>query len=288
MSYEIPTVEQQRVQQEMYNQDRKRFMNMEQNKRKYTDFVSESKIYLLSEALNYFLQPCLKDANNQMGKFLCESFVTEETTPRLLSHMKSQSVLLASIAEAVESTHRVVVHGAKDTDPSTFKISKTVTDNFFEKLETLSEPEITTRINKNVCCAIEDYAIANAEDKEKLDKLAAETKEKIDNIKAKNKEEKEKIKQEFVQMYRRQVDEIKGRKNYRRINLFEEMMNLATQSTVNDKAMLETFTGDNGKLDVRAIRRNVTTMYTFLEMLNVLELKNVNESYVKKVLEDMK
>ena len=43
MSYEIPTVEQQRVQQEMYNQDRKRFMNMEQNKRKYTDFVSEDR-----------------------------------------------------------------------------------------------------------------------------------------------------------------------------------------------------------------------------------------------------
>lgn len=287
MKYEIPTLEQQRIEQDLYNQDRKRFMEQEQIKKKYSAFIKESKTYLLSEALNYFLQPCLKDANKQMGKLLCESFVTEETAPKLLTHMKGKSVLLALVAEAVEDTHKVVVHGAKDTDPSTFKISKTVTDKFFERLDTLSEPEITDRINKNVCRAIEDYVEANAKDKEKLDKLAEETKDKINNIQARTKEQKEKIEQECVQMYKRQVNDIKRRKGYRRINLFEEMMNLATQNTLGDKSMLESFTGEDGKLNVPAIRRNVTTMYTFLEMVNVLELKMINEGYVKKVLKDM-
>ncbi len=287
MNYEIPSTNTQSyIQQEMYNNDRRREANARQIAKEYSDFVSNSKIYFVSEALNYFLQPCLESISYQgkeKGKLICEEFVKEEGADKLLSTMSKKSLILSGIAEACNSAHKQVIHGCDSTDPSTYKITKTISDKFFEKLDGMSDKNITKKINERVCKSVEDYVQSNVEDKENLDKLADETKEKIDNIKAKTTEQKDKIAQEFTMLYKKKVGEIKSHKN-KAINIFEAMMSSATESALQDKALLEAYTNSDGKLDIEGIRENVTVMYTFLEMVNTLNIKSITPEYINKIV----
>ena len=288
--YEIPINENAYAARERYLADKKRSEDMMKVKKEYADFITNSRDYFLSEAMNMFLQQSLDEETSsedrEYGKALVEGFVKENTSLKLLTEFSKKSLFLAGIADVVKESHQKVIHGCKEGNCDTFKITNSVNNDFFDKLIGLTDEKITKKINERVCDSIENYVQANVNDKLDLEELAEKTKEKIDNIKAKNPEEREKIVGEFTNLYNKQVNAIKQRTN-RKVGVYEQIMHNITRSIVSDQSILESFTNESGKLNVNKIKGKVTVMYTFLEMLNTTKMANVNEAYIENVMKNM-
>ena len=288
--YEIPVNENAYAERERYLTDKKNTENVMKAKKQYSEFISNSRDYFLSESINMILQQSLDEnttaENREYGKALVEGFVKDHGSIKLLSEFAKKTFLLASISQLVNEAHQKVLHSCKENDSKTFKITKTVDSEFFDRLIGLSDEKITSEINERVCDSLENYVQANVNDKLDLEELAEKTKEKIENIKAKNAEERDKIVKEYTTQYNKQVHSIKNRIN-RKVGLFEQMMYTTTRNIVSDQTILESFTNESGKLDVNKIQGKVTVMYTFLEMLNTTKMANVNEPYIEKILRNM-
>lgn len=292
--YEIPVNESAYAARSRYLNDKKMAEEKQKAQKEYTDFISNSRDYLVAEAFNMILTESLdedtSEEDRQYGKALIEGFVKEQNTVKLLSDMSRKSLFLAGIAEAVKETHEKIVHGCADGDKNNFRITKTVNDEFFQKLVGLKDNKITEKINERVCNAVEDYIQANVNDKLDLEELAEKTKERIEVAKSKGKtaEEQKKIEESVTLQYKKQVQEIKNRSNHRKVGLYEQVMHYMTQGVVSDQNILESFTTSSGKLNMNKITGKVNVLYTFLEMLNTTKIVNVDEAFVESVLKDMK
>lgn len=288
--YEIPVNETAYAAKERYLKDKIQNENKHKLNEEYTEFIKNSRDYFLSEAINMILQKSLNEdtslEDREYGKALVEGFVQENGSIKLLREFSKKSLLLANIASIVNEAHQQVLHSCKEGDSKTFRITKTVDSQFFDRLMNCSDEKINEKINQRVCDSIEDYVQANVNDRLDLDELADKTKEKIENIKAKTADERDKIVAEFTNQYNKQVKDIKSRKN-RKVGIYEQLLYSASQGIVRDKTVLESFMNESGSLNVSKIRDKVTVMYTFLEMLNTTKMANINESYIEKVIKNM-
>ena len=289
-SYEIPVSENAYSARERYLNDKKREKELLESKKLYSEFISNSRDYFLMESINMILQNSLNEDTSEedrnYGKALVEGFVKETGSLKLLSEFGNKSLLLAGIADLVEESHQKVLHSCKEGECKTFKITKTIEDDFFDKLIGLNDDKITEKINERVCSSIEDFVQANVNDKLDLEELAEKTKEKIDNIKARNTEERQKIEESYTLQYNREVQKIKQRAN-RKVSVYEQIMDTMARNIVSDESIRESFLLESGQLDTSRIMRKVTTMYTFLETLNTTKIANVNESYIENILKNM-
>ena len=288
--YEIPVSESAYNAKERYLSDKKTEKSLLESRKEYSEFISNSRDYFLVESINMILQNSLNEETSEedreYAKALVEGFVEEKGSIKLLSEMSTKSLMLAGIADLVKESHTKVIHSCKEGDSKTLKITKTIEDNFFDKLIGLNDNKITEKINERVCASLEDFVQANVNDKLDLEELAERTQEKINNIKAKNLEEKNKIEESFVQQYNRESARIKQRA-HRKVSVYEQIMDKMTRSIVADEAIRESFVLESGQLDMGKITGKVTTMYTFLEMLNTTKIVNVNESYIENILKNM-
>ena len=288
--YEIPVNENAYSANERYLNDKKREKEILEAKKAYSDFISNSRDYFLVESINMILQNSLNEdtskEDREYGKALVEGFVRETGSLKLLSEFGRKSLLLGGIADLVKESHTKVLHSCKEGDAKSFKITKTIEDDFFDKLIGLNDEKITEKINERVCNALEDFVQCNVNDKLDLEELAEKTKEKIDNIKAKNAEERKKIEESYTFQYNKEVQKIKQRAN-RKVGVYEQIMDTMTRSIVGDKSIRESFLLESGQLDTSKIRGKVNTLYTFLETLNTTKIANVNETYIEKILKEM-
>lgn len=286
--YEIPVNENAYSARERYLHDKKREKEIMESKKLYSDFISNSRDYFLTEGINMILQSSLdegtSDEDREYGKALVEGFVKETGSLKLLSEFGRKSLMLAGIADLVKESHQKVVHSCKEGDCKTFKISKTIEDNFFEKLIGLNDEKITEKINERVCNALEDFVQSNVNDKLDLEELAERTQEKINAIK--NSKDAEKIKESYVLQYNREAQKIRQRTN-RKVSVYEQIMDSMTRSIVSDESIRESFVLESGQLNTGKIREKVNTLYTFIETLNTTKIANVNEAFIEKILKSM-
>ena len=156
--YEIPVNESAYSARERYLNDKKRETELLESKRLYAEFISDARDYFLTEAMNMILQDSLNEDtckdDRDYGKALVEGFVKENGSIKLLSTFGNKSLLLAGIADVVKESHTKVLHSCKEGDNKSFRISKTIEDNFFEKLIGLKDEKITDKINQRVCDSI--------------------------------------------------------------------------------------------------------------------------------------
>lgn len=259
-----------------------------ENKQKALDaFASESKDFLLTESLFYIMKKCfpvtLESSLLDQGRSVISSFVMEEGADSLLSRFRTKTLFLSELANIVETTHRKVLHSCEGKD-APFKITNSDMKAFHDRIDNMSTDAITKEIVSRVTKAEENFVKANMKDKENIEKLAEKTKEKIDNIKVKDADTEEDLKQEFAALYRRDVDSVMNRKK----GILESIVLRMSRAIVSESALLEQFTQENGKLDMQRIIDSSEVMYTFLEMVNTLNIKPITTSYISDALASIK
>lgn len=268
-----------RVLEQQYASDKRR--------KDFNAFTSESKDFLLTESLNYLLRKCLPenitDSLAMNARAVVESFVKEETSFSLLNRFKTKTLLLSELANVVETTHQKVLHGAECKD-APFKISNSDMKAFHNKLESLDCDQVAKEIVSRVAKAEEEFVKANVKDKETLEELSDATNKKLEGIKNKDEEKEKIIKQECTAMYRRKVDNLMNRKK----GILESIVLRMSRNIVTEETLLPSFTQENGKLDMQKIIDTSEVMYTFMEMINTMRVKDVNTSYLNEILSSIK
>lgn len=268
-----------RVLEQQYASDKRR--------KDFNAFTSESKDFLLTESLNYLLRKCLPENITESlamnARAVVESFVKEETSFSLLNRFKTKTLLLSELANVVETTHQKVLHGAGGKD-APFKISNSDMKAFHSKLESLDCDQVTKEIVSRVAKAEEEFVKANVKDKETLEELSDATNKKLEGIKNKDEEKEKLIKQECTAMYRRKVDNLMNRKK----GILESIVLRMSRNIVTEDTLLPSFTQENGKLDMQKIIDTSEVMYTFMEMVNTMRIKDVNTSYLNEILSSIK
>lgn len=278
-------------QQQIINNHRKELINQrivaEQTQKEWNSFSTESKSFLLEEAIYHQLEQCLQGkASNELlsfGRGLCKSFVMEEGANQLLTRFKARSLYLGQLASIVESTHRQVLHDCKDKD-APFKISQSNMRVFHDKLDDMSDEEVTKAIVAKVTGAEEEFVKSTLDNKESLEQLAAQTQEKINNLKIKNQDTQESIKQEYTRMYKNRERELYGHPR----GILENIVQKLSYGIMLDQDARKQFTNESGRLDMNGIIDRAEVMYTFLEMVNTTKMKNVDSKYLKEVLDSIK
>ena len=259
----------------------------EKRQKELDAFTSESKDFLLTEALTYILRKCLPENINEAlmarGKAVAESFVKEEDSYSLLNRFKTKTLFLSELASIVEETHKKVIHGCEGKE-SPFKISNSDMKAFHDKLDNMDTDTVTKEIVARVTKAEEEFVKANVKDRETLEELSSSTEEKLNSIKNKNQETEDDIKKEAVAMYRQKVNSISDRKK----GILESIVVRMGKSIVTEESLLPQFQLESGKLNMEKIIDTSEVMYTFLEMVNTLQIRNVDCKYLQDTLSSIK
>lgn len=257
----------------------------EQRNKEFNAFTSESKNFLLTESMFYVLRKCLPTNIDEsyltQGRSIIESFIIEEGSDNLLRRFSTKTLLLSEIGSIVEETHKKVIHGCSGKCADTpFKISNSDMKLFHDRLDNLDTDTVTKQIISRVTKAEEEFVKANIKDKEVLEKLSSDTEEKLNNIKNKDEDTEKALKQEAVAMYRSKVNSISNRKK----GILESIVNRMAKSIVAEESVLESYKLENGKLDMQKIIDTSEVMYTFLEMVNSMKIRDIDNKYLTEVI----
>lgn len=279
---------------EMENMDRmreKRKHLLEQqtrndSRRKQLDeFKSQTYDFLVSEAMVHILEKCIPQLNSTFKSQLrniCTSFVNEETSYKLVNSFRTKTLFLSELASIIEESQKQIIHGCEGKD-GPFKISNSDINKFYNKLDNITDNQITKEISSRVAKAEEEFIKNNINDKKELEDLASSTKEKLDSIKNDDSDLENKLKQECTALYKRKVDSIMKRKK----GILESIVLRMSNGIITEESMLSSYTKENGKLDMQKIIESSEIMYAFLEMVNTLKIKKVDNNYIKNTLDSI-
>lgn len=264
----------------------------EENNAKYRKFISEAKTTLLTEAIFYFVNESFDDSvtldQRKQAEAVVLNFVKEEGADKLLRKYETQTQFLANIAGIVNETYDKIIKEANDNKNkqiSSFSMKKSTTDAFYDKLQNISNTQVTNKIMDMVAQETEDFIQQSIEDKNKIEQMAQDTKEKIDNIKAKNPETKEAIKQEMVNSFNR---ESKLVRTNRPRSVFEEMVYHISNKVVKHNDLLNShYVNESGQLDVSKITENAKVLYTVLETLNTFKFRKFDAKDIQELVQNI-
>ena len=234
---------------------------------------------MLLQCLPNNLDPQLK----VVGKHCCENFVKEEGVNNILRNCK-KTLFLNEFAIILEETHKKVVLGAADNKNDEFEIDNSTMKEYYDKLRGMNyEPMCKTIINR-VADAEKDFVQSNIKDREQIESAAEKAKDKIDSIRTKDEDTAEDIKDEFTIMYKKEVNNIENRRR----NILESIIRHMGKNIVSDDVSRNDFVQESGKLNMNKIIDTSEVMYTFLEMVNTTQLREVNAEYLEGVLKSIK
>ena len=264
----------------------------ENNDNKFRKYISEAKTTLLTEAIFYFVNESFDHSvtldQRKQAEAVVLNFVKEESADKLLRKYETQTEFLANLAGIVNETYDKIVKEANENKTKKitgFNMKKSTTDAFYNKLQNISNTQVTNKIMNMVAQETEDFIQQSVEDKNKMEQMAQDTKEKIDNIKARTPEAKEAIKQEMVNTYNRESKLIRTN---RPRSIFEEMVYHISNKVVKHKDLLEShYVNKSGQLDVNKITENAKVLYTVLETLNTFKFKTFDAESIQELVQNI-
>lgn len=141
-------------------------------------------------------------------------------------------------------------------------------------------------IRQRVADAEETFIKNNAKDKEQINALLGKISDNIKTIEDMKDSDKEKgkdaVAQENVKMSRRKINDIT---NNRPLSIMEMFARNLNKDIIRDESLKENYIEEDGSLDIDTIVESAKVLYGFLETLNTIQLKKIDENYIKSIFE---
>lgn len=257
---------------------------------KYDTFAKNVKNYYLSEALFHVLTESIGDNNftgylYSFGRNICRSFVQEEGYEKLLNNFKRKTLSTALLEEAVSKSVKITMQKTDKNDELTFTITDNERDKFFNSVKNIDIKDLNSLIYKRVCDSSEEFIQNQINNKMDIEEVAEKTKNKIENIKQKYDEDMaKKLQQEAMIEYKKNINNLKSNK---KMNVYEYIFKETCKSLLEkDNEFKNTIITENG-LDFKAIEDITKVMYTFLEMVNTLKIRDVDANYINECVKSI-
>lgn len=251
---------------------------------KFRNFSESVKSTLLAECMYKLYDSSLgihfeSTDNASIKRNFINRFIEENSGPTsILNSIRTKSFLLSEFNRLVIKYHKIITESVDKDDPTTFKIDATIKDNFFDELNEKDLGEVSAAIRIRVTDAMEEFIQANISDKIEIEQTLKDAQEKINASKI------EEVRESYGILAKQKISKIR---NSRRKNILSELVSSMSKSVLKNDYLKEEYMKDN-KLNIDKIVERCELMYTFMEMLNTSKFIDINESYIKEVLESMK
>ena len=141
-------------------------------------------------------------------------------------------------------------------------------------------------IRQRVADAEEIFIKNNAKDKEQINALLGKISDNIKTVEDMNAKDKangkDAVAEESVRMSRRQIDNIT---NSRSLSIMEMFARNLNRDIVRDEHLREAYIEEDGSLDMDTIVESAKVLYGFLETLNTIQLKKIDDKYITSIFE---
>ena len=281
------------------------------------DQFSESVNSRLLECCLYqgMLKPVLKEQfcnshERKLGKTLVRNFIKEHGAFNLIQSLKDKSCYLNEWYDAIKGYHTAMMNEAKEIaqdgipEAELFDIEDDTIKKFVFDTKSIIPKDITKMITSRVEDAVNDFIDQNKKQKEEIKKVYEKAKEKVASLKD-TIDPNDPIFQDFNgdpnteldPKYGDQVQEqamamVRGKQRAFReeaTSVFSILSKNTLEAIHRNQAIKESYSvGITGRLDFQKAINDTKVMYSFLECLNTLNIMDLNESTLSKLLTDMK
>ena len=247
----------------------------------YSESVTHA---LLSECIyhvfkNSMRKELLEQENvTAMMRAMVGEFVKEDSAD-ILYKMRNKTATLSEMYNLITSTKKTILENVDQFDPSSFRIDREVKDNFFEKLDLMDTESIENAIRERVTNAVDDFMTANKQDHDRIMGALQMTKDKLEEVK----NEPEEVKESYQRISKQYIGKVRNRKK----SVFESMVSAMCESVMKDDVLKEQYS-EGAKLNIGKIVDRIETMYTFIECVNTMKLYDVDEAYMKSVIDSLR
>lgn len=281
------------------------------------DQFSESVNSRLLECCLYqgMLKPVLKEQfcnshERKLGKTLVRNFIKEHGSFNLIQSLKDKSCYLNEWYEAIKGYHTAMMNEAKEIaqdgipEAELFDIEDDTIKKFVFDTKTVIPKDITKMITSRVEDAVNDFIDQNKKQKEEIKKVYEKAKEKVASLKDTIDPNDPSFQDfngdpntELDPKYGDQVQEqamamVRGKQRAFReeaTSVFSILSKNTLEAIHRNQAIKESYSvGITGRLDFQKAINDTKVMYSFLECLNTLNIMDLNESTLSKLLTDMK
>lgn len=260
------------------------------NQDKYNTFIESVRAILLQECIfkvfkNAVPKIMQEDKSEVLARNMISSFINENGVVDIMRDMRSSSMINSSLYSLIESTVKKIREEVEIENIETLIIKPDIKDEFFDKLDMEDTEELSDMISQRVTAGINDFIKSNAEDREKIKEVLTNAKDKIEDVesnKDKDEETKEEISESLQMFAKRTITDIRNNKQ----NVFGSMVMEMSKSSMKNDALKAEFVTE-GKLNVPKVINRVSLLYSFLETVNTMKLKKVDENYIEEVLDSL-
>ena len=281
------------------------------------DQFSESVNSRLLECCLYqgMLKPVLKEQfcnshERKLGKTLVRNFIKEHGAFNLIQSLKDKSCYLNEWYDAIKGYHTAMMNEAKEIaqegipEAELFDIEDDTIKKFVFDTKSIIPKDITKMITSRVEDAVNDFIDQNKKQKEEIKKVYEKAKEKVASLKDTIDPNDPSFQDfngdpntELDPKYGDQVQEqamamVRGKQRAFReeaTSIFSILSKNTLEAIHRNQAIKESYSvGMTGRLDFQKAINDTKVMYSFLECLNTLNIMDLNESTLSKLLTDMK
>ena len=281
------------------------------------DQFSESVNSRLLECCLYqgMLKPVLKEQfcnshERKLGKTLVRNFIKEHGAFNLVQSLKDKSCYLNEWYDAIKGYHTAMMNEAKEIaqegipEAELFDIEDDTIKKFVFDTKSIIPKDITKMITSRVEDAVNDFIDQNKKQKEEIKKVYEKAKEKVASLKDTIDPNDPSFQDfngdpntELDPKYGDQVQEqamamVRGKQRAFReeaTSVFSILSKNTLEAIHRNQVIKESYSvGITGRLDFQKAINDTKVMYSFLECLNTLNIMDLNESTLSKLLTDMK
>lgn len=280
-SKSISNMESNNKKNEELNKMRQLRESADRSMKQFPKFMNKVKTYFIVEGMMFTIDQAMKeDTNISYDRNICrnilENYVNDHNPELVLKAMEEKTMYLSSMAKVIREEVEAVEEGCNKVDSDTFNIKTSTNTDFFDKLNMMTNDQLSKSIHNSVLKATQDFVEGVTKDKENMKETAEKIKAKVDELKT----DDEQVKESY---YRAYENRIKTSRKERPKNLLESVIISLSENAHRNEVLKEAFINE-GKTNLDKIMNVATGVYVTLEAMNSSRLQVMDKRVFNEVL----
>lgn len=280
-SKSISNMESNNKKNEELNKMRQLRESADRSMKQFPKFMNKVKTYFIVEGMMFTIDQAMKeDTNISYDRNICrnilENYVNDHNPELVLKAMEEKTMYLSSMAKVIREEVEAVEEGCNKADSDAFNIKTSTNTDFFDKLNMMTNDQLSKSIHNSVLKATQDFVEGVTKDKENMKETAEKIKAKVDELKT----DDEQVKESY---YRAYENRIKTSRKERPKNLLETVVVSLSENAHRDEVLKEAFINE-GKTNLDKIMNVATGVYVTLEAMNSSRLQVMDKRAFNEVL----
>lgn len=280
-SKSISNMESNNKKNEELNKMRRLRESADRSMKQFPKFMNKVKTYFIVEGMMFTIDQAMKEETNisydrNICRNILENYVNDHNPELVLKAMEEKTMYLSSMAKVIREEVEAVEEGCNKADSDTFNIKTSTNTDFFDKLNMMTNDQLSKSIHNSVLKATQDFVEGVTKDKENMKETAEKIKAKVDELKT----DDEQVKESY---YRAYENRIKTSRKERPKNLLETVVVSLSENAHRDEVLKEAFINE-GKTNLDKIMNVTTGVYVTLEAMNSSRLQVMDKRIFNEVL----